>query len=720
MSPRVLLLFTPPADPAQPYASLPTLAAFLRAHDVDVRMADLNIEAVHYLLAPERLQSSLGAVREWVKQAEAREALDAVSADRYLRAVHASAFGESTIAKVSAAVAALRSSKTYRDMATFCTTIDVVDAAYRLVSAASYPAVATRHKLESAVDIWNAECLWELASHADATPFSRWVCERVETLIDAYQPHVVGVSLTFPDQLPLAFAALRKVRDIDRDIVTCLGGATASRLAMRTSQLGTLLSVVDCLVVGEGEAALLEVARRAQARMPLLGVPNTICSTETGPVSGPLGPTLAMDSLPLPAYADVDLDAYLAPVPVLLLSGSRACYWGKCKFCDVSGTASERYRHRSLDRLVEDFSDLHRFTGARHFMFGDLAIPPERLARLGDRLRERQLDAHWLCQARLETGFTPSRIQRMADGGCRLLVFGLESANQRVLDRMAKGTRFAGTEAILTACSDSGIAVNLQTFVGFPGETEEEARKTASFVIAQRHAVTSVALTSFKLIEGTSAFEDASALGLSGLRQLEGTMDVLWDYDVAAGLTSEQADALVRELYQDLARAFPAVANGLSWNAYALLLVSAGGPDALRSAQPNGTASAGVVHLRSDIMVRRLPFHVGELADLLHGSSANAPRHDVRNVSHSRVSSSVGRHPTWTLLDPRNQRAVPVSDGLAPAILADVNAVTALDRRSSAKERVRLAGELIRLLDAGFLVGAVGSSDSVAASEVVS
>ena len=50
-----LLIHPPFADPTQPYLSLPTLKGHLRAHGLDARMIDLNVEAAHHLFQPETL-----------------------------------------------------------------------------------------------------------------------------------------------------------------------------------------------------------------------------------------------------------------------------------------------------------------------------------------------------------------------------------------------------------------------------------------------------------------------------------------------------------------------------------------------------------------------------------------------------------------------------------------------------------------------------------------
>ena len=53
---RRLLIHPPFADPTQPYLSLPTLKAYLRARHLDAEVIDLNIEAAHYLFKAETVE----------------------------------------------------------------------------------------------------------------------------------------------------------------------------------------------------------------------------------------------------------------------------------------------------------------------------------------------------------------------------------------------------------------------------------------------------------------------------------------------------------------------------------------------------------------------------------------------------------------------------------------------------------------------------------------
>lgn len=662
-APRVLLLFSPPADPAQPYSSLPTLCAFLRAKGCEVTMADLNIEMVHHLLQPEHLSDCAKRVDRWMDAAGADGVLSLLDGDRYLRCAAALGFAKEAPVLAPDALDKVRSASSYASAESFVRAVDVIDRAFQLVSAAAHPAVLSRHHMELPYDIWDPNDLARAVEDLEATPMMRWLQTRVSDLVDRHGPDVVGVSLTFADQLVPSLVMLAAVRAADPSIHTCLGGVTASRLAKRLTRLGTLLRLLNSVVVGEGEDALAEIAFRVVAGRPLDGVVNVIQCQRDGTLErGPTYVRHRLDDLPPPAYDGLDLGAYLVPEPVLIVNSSRACYWSKCSFCDVSGTQSETYRQHSIDQVVDQMVWLRDRTGARHFIFGDLSINPRRLKRLAGAIERRGLDFRWLCEARLEDGFNGAVVEQLAAGGCRGLVFGFESASQRMLDRMAKGTRLASAEGILKRCDQARISVNLQTFIGFPGETEAEARETLRFAVGQKERVTSVALTSFKLIESTAAYEDAGNLGLLNIRQAPDSLDVLWDFDVETGLSQSRAAQLVREFQTELRIAYPIIEKGLSWNAHALLLVARSGPDGLRL-PPASSSNAGTsLRLRPGLRIVELPFHVGDLARAVRDAvPADTPLH-ARCRSLSANVATVARRATRVVVDRCSSRLVVLDD----------------------------------------------------------
>ncbi len=63
------------------------------------------------------------------------------------------------------------------------------------------------------------------------------------------------------------------------------------------------------------------------------------------------------------------------------------------------------------------------------------------LKKLSSEIIDRGLDIRWFTFARMEKGFDYETCKLLFDAGCRILMFGFESAVQRIVDLMQKGTK---------------------------------------------------------------------------------------------------------------------------------------------------------------------------------------------------------------------------------------------------------------------------------------
>jgi len=144
----------------------------------------------------------------------------------------------------------------------------------------------------------------------------------------------------------------------------------------------------------------------------------------------------------------------------------------------------------------------------------DDAVPLPLLRRLARQLRGQGV--RWYGFVRPEPGLRdPTLARELAAGGCAMLQLGVESASQRLLDRMAKGTRAADAAPILRNLAEAGIRTYVYLLFGLPGETAEEAAQTAEW--ARDHApwITFLNLARFHLPRG-GALDIASETGGTG------------------------------------------------------------------------------------------------------------------------------------------------------------------------------------------------------------
>jgi len=70
----------------------------------------------------------------------------------------------------------------------------------------------------------------------------------------------------------------------------------------------------------------------------------------------------------------------------------------------------------------------------------------------------------------------------MKKAGFRMILFGLESANQDTLDRINKNLQVEEIEPALKMCKEAGLEPHITVMVGYPWETKKDIEHTLDFV----------------------------------------------------------------------------------------------------------------------------------------------------------------------------------------------------------------------------------------------
>ncbi len=157
----------------------------------------------------------------------------------------------------------------------------------------------------------------------------------------------------------------------------------------------------------------------------------------------------------------------------------RDCWYAKCTFCSWT-TLYPRFRVRSHDRVLDELGHLIEQFGVKE-VFDDTGTFPagDWLERFCAGMLERGYSEkiNISCNARVGA-LSEEQYQMMARAGFRLLKFGLESANQRTLDHLRKGTTLQDIVDSCVMAKRAGLTVHLTTMVGYPWETPVDARRT--------------------------------------------------------------------------------------------------------------------------------------------------------------------------------------------------------------------------------------------------
>ncbi|MGZ8932872.1 MAG: B12-binding domain-containing radical SAM protein, partial [Halobacteriota archaeon] len=304
------------------------------------------------------------------------------------------------------------------------------------------------------------------------------------TLLDIeplrWQRRFIGISVTSETQLLPAYtlAALLR-RRYGRLIHICFGGNFISRFIRLVKGPTALLALVDSYVLDEGEKALVALLNAVNDDLDFTQIKGiAVIRKDILHITPPT--TLDVNELPTPDFHGLPLDKYFSPRLVLPIYSSRGCF-AKCTFCSIPAASGGGFRVRSAHRIVTDIKTLIEAHGTEYFTFVDETLRPTVMQDVCEGIASQNLRVRWYGETRFGHQFTESFAQTLYDSGCRKLQFGLESYNQRILNLMRKGVRQRDIEPSLRALFSKGIAAHLFFMVGFPTETEEEARRTNEF-----------------------------------------------------------------------------------------------------------------------------------------------------------------------------------------------------------------------------------------------
>ena len=161
---------------------------------------------------------------------------------------------------------------------------------------------------------------------------------------------------------------------------------------------------------------------------------------------------------------------------------SRGCPYN-CSYC-FKGIVGRTYRQRSPDNIIAELRQVVDRYGIRSFYFIDdlFTINVRRLEALTQQMLNEQLDVQWQCLARVDR-VNPEILSKMYAAGCRRIHYGIESGNQRVLDRIGKRIELAQVHQAVRWTQDAGIEAKGYFMLGLPGDTEETMEQTVNLAV---------------------------------------------------------------------------------------------------------------------------------------------------------------------------------------------------------------------------------------------
>lgn len=549
---KTMLLFPPNWTPSMPHLALPTLTAYLRMHGVEVIQRDLNVEVFDEILTRKYMKNAIARLRQDYGPNATRQPPKRTHPPRE-RILWAFNTGPHLADRVQQAKQVIRSDAFFHGP----TGLKAFKTVIRCLEIASLPYFPASLNLQSYVSAYPVDSSrGVLAGVSDASHnifldiFRRGVLEDIKR----QKPDVVGISIpSMPQMLAGMTLGYLIKREAGLDCHVTVGGPHISMLRDELPKVASVFSLFDSAVVFDGEVPLLRLVEALAGDGDLSHVPNLIYRDGGRIRVNERKPQEKIRDLPLPDFEGLPLDRYLAPRLVLPLLTARGCYYGRCAFCNVGYGEPKAFSQLTAVHLLDQIMALHQKYGTRHIFFADEAISPHNLRDLSAILEGIGSPVQWTGCVRFEKVISGELLQSMARAGCRMILFGLESASSQVIQFMTKGTELAHTSRLLHESSAAGLWNHTFFFFGFPGETLEDAQQTVNFLYDHKQLIHSASLGTFLLERYSPAHRFPNAYKVKRIiEEPDRDLAIYFDYEVEEGLDATMAELVAERLVDAL------------------------------------------------------------------------------------------------------------------------------------------------------------------------
>ncbi|MCH2171885.1 RiPP maturation radical SAM C-methyltransferase [Myxococcota bacterium] len=338
------------------------------------------------------------------------------------------------------------------------------------------------------------EAIFLLREHCN-----RFIESEAERIVDK-RPKIVGCSSVF-EQHVASLALLRKIKDLDPEVITLMGGANCEKdMGWATVRE---FPWVDYVVSGEADeivAPLCQLILESGSEVPVDKLPRGVLGRQhvleksygKGAAPIPRAVVLNLENLPTPDYAEYfetlsGLERKGEIRPGLIAETSRGCWWGEvshCTFCGLNGDGMA-FRGKSPEKAMAEFTELAERWNIDSLEIVDNIIETGYLKTLLPTLES--LGAPFDIFYETKSNLRRDQVRQMAAAGIRWFQPGIEALHDSLLDLMGKGSTTMINVQLLKYAREYGIRAAWSFLIGFPMEDDQWHSDVADWLPRLEH-----------------------------------------------------------------------------------------------------------------------------------------------------------------------------------------------------------------------------------------
>jgi radical SAM superfamily enzyme YgiQ (UPF0313 family) len=334
----------------------------------------------------------------------------------------------------------------------------------------------------------NLAILDRLTEQANPKHEVKIINDCVETIDFSLPCDLVGIT-AITSQAMRAYQIADRFRSQGATVV--LGGVHPSLLPQEA------MNHADAVVVGEAEKLWPEILSDFES-----GRLKALYTCNERP---------HLNDLVIPKWDNFNLSIYRRRIgyrmPRMPLFTTRGCLHN-CKYCSVSKFFGRKYRHKPVENVLREIDA----TNAESLFFADdnIICNTDHAESLFAALKARKRKIRWMGQADTRILKQPQLIEMAADAGCKSMIFGIESINQKNLADMKK--RFNRPEQYIELykrCTRVGIKPWYSMIFGLDHDTLETMVQTADYL--KKNRIWNVLFWILTPLPGTDLYQEMSS-----------------------------------------------------------------------------------------------------------------------------------------------------------------------------------------------------------------
>lgn len=328
-------------------------------------------------------------------------------------------------------------------------------------------------------------------------------------------PRVVVIGTSTPSiDADAAFA--KAIKNAMPGVMVCMVGTHASSTAEETLRN---YPWVDLVARREYDMTILDVVRRLEAGKDIKDCPGTSMIVDGLYIENPDRVYMGdLDKLPFASAIykkHLNIENYYyghVKYPMVSIFTSRGCN-AKCSYCVYPQTMFGKFRSRSPKNIADEFEWIAKnLPEVKEVLIDDdtftMKVAHAReVARL---LIANKNKIPWTCEVRASLDYETMALMKQA--GCRLVVVGFESVDQKVLDNVRKGIKQPGADKFVQDAKKAGMKIHACFMAGNPGDTMETLNATLEWAL--KNDFDTAQFFPLQVYPGTAAYQEQMEKGL--------------------------------------------------------------------------------------------------------------------------------------------------------------------------------------------------------------